>query len=565
MWDSLSVLALPPLVVWGVVHRLVALLLFVATAQWYWQAPLFFGRRGLNPVANRFRKLARDYPPLLRVCLFPSLFWVCARDWFIKLVVVVGAAAALLTAAGCVPSAPGMLLAWVCYVSISDAASASFPWDDMILETSFLCLLLPSLPAVWGGVSASAVPLPVVAFAFRWLGFRVILGFGKMKFWGTTADDWDYLRGFYVNIPLPSLLSWASHFAPDWFLKLSLAGMFLIECVLPFGFLLPAPWRGLASVACIKLMVLIHLSGNWGHFNILTAIVSATGLDATAACWPGVTASATGSVWTASATELCVYFGYMLFLFPLTLLAFTANSWANRSAWWLDGLQGVPLVTLLRWVFPFRIVHSYGIFVPQSFPPLKLTPVFEGSMDGVNWKPYLYKYQICCDESKPPHVAPYHPRFDMLMFYQGPGMDWSLLAEGKDPYYTTTPSVCHRVAYLLLSDVTCEHPVTRAFGTNPFLASGHPPKFVRVQMRMFLPQWKASLPKSYWRGRDVGTHMPAVSLSSPALANTRQFFGYESGQDQSCPRCSTPRWPCGGSTPLACKPWCGSTCAQVVI
>ena len=40
----------------------------------------------------------------------------------------------MLTCLGWCHSTVGMLVTFLCYMSISDSTSAAFPWDDMILE-----------------------------------------------------------------------------------------------------------------------------------------------------------------------------------------------------------------------------------------------------------------------------------------------------------------------------------------------------------------------------------------------------------------------------------------------
>jgi hypothetical protein len=81
---------------------------------------------------------------------------------------------------------------------------------------------------------------------------------------------------------------------------------------------------------------------------------------------------------------LVVLVGYHL---PASLLYFiVVASWSNHSIWYMPVLQRLGLVTLLRVLQPFRMVHGYGIFFPKSFPPVKNTPVFEGSNDGVTWQ-----------------------------------------------------------------------------------------------------------------------------------------------------------------------------------
>ena len=108
------------------------------------------------------------------------------------------------------------------------------------------------------------------------------------QFIGARREDTDYLYGFTVSIPLPSYCSWLMHQAPRWFLTLSLYAMFVIEVVLPFGFLAPGWLRPASGASAIFLMCIIHFTGNWGHFNLLTAVVAVSTFDLQAPCTPSL-------------------------------------------------------------------------------------------------------------------------------------------------------------------------------------------------------------------------------------------------------------------------------------
>jgi hypothetical protein len=172
------------LVVWGTMHRLIAAVLFLASAQMYHQLLPLIGRNGLSPLGHRLHRLRVDYP---RWCVLyhPSVFWICSADWFIKAVILVCAAAAAAAFWGGLGHTSVLFaVCFVTYASLNMALEAHFPWDDMILEAGFVSLFLPPLPSLAVQWSASEVPSALVAFSLRWLLFRVLLGFGKFKVGG---------------------------------------------------------------------------------------------------------------------------------------------------------------------------------------------------------------------------------------------------------------------------------------------------------------------------------------------------------------------------------------------
>jgi hypothetical protein len=160
-----------------------------------------------------------------------------------------------------------------------------FPWQCVICETMWLAVLLPptqQLPAI----AATRAPGPLLAFLFRWLAFRIMIGFGKLKFIGTTRKDQTYIQSFSVNQPMPNPLvrqkrslarssefkmpkfvfsntgvllfqfqGWLVAGSPAWLFKPMLLGMFVIEVPVPFTFFAGGQWRVVGALLTISLMV----------------------------------------------------------------------------------------------------------------------------------------------------------------------------------------------------------------------------------------------------------------------------------------------------------------------
>src|SRR5262249_52410402 len=106
-----------------------------------------------------------------------------------------------------------------------------------------------------------------------------ILGFGKIKFFGTNAKELGYLKSFLAAMPLPNYLGWRVHHLPRWFHKIGLGALFIVEILVPFLIFIPGEIRILAAFAIISLMIAIQMTGNWGHFNILTIVLCVTLFD----------------------------------------------------------------------------------------------------------------------------------------------------------------------------------------------------------------------------------------------------------------------------------------------
>ena len=136
----------------------------------------------------------------------------------------------------------------------------------------------------------------------------------------------------------------------------------------------------------MALMVGIQLTGNFGYFNLLTAVVSIQSLDIDSALtWNDVfSGNPLNDFWSCVAHGSFASVNDWRHLFISVLHVFLAvggtgyfvfNSWCSNS--WMDwpvvahmkGALG-HLVDVYRFFSPFKIINSYGVFPPTSSPPL---------------------------------------------------------------------------------------------------------------------------------------------------------------------------------------------------
>src|SRR5262249_37337159 len=139
------------------------------------------GARGITPVGQTLSRIATDYPGPRRFLYFPSALWLGCSDRTLRGMAVLGGALGLLVAWGGALSRPALLGCWALYLSFDVALDLAFPWECALLEAGLLSLLLPELRPL-PALAAVAAPLPAVAWAYRLLLFRIMLGFGKLKF-----------------------------------------------------------------------------------------------------------------------------------------------------------------------------------------------------------------------------------------------------------------------------------------------------------------------------------------------------------------------------------------------
>ena len=328
--------------------------------------------------------------------------------------------------------------------------------------------------------------------------------------------------------------------------------MFLIEILLPPLFFVGGLPRQLAAVACIGLMVGIQLTGNFGYFNLLTSALAIAVLDPVSAYampnYPHLCAGLVTGGWAAVTRELVLAFALPPF-FVATLFYFLFNSWVNLSflSWptiaaAAGGFWG-NFLGCLRAVAPFRVMNAFGVFPPNSTPPLRYVchPVcrrartrawcaapsprscvrhcldvrwvvlVEGSDDGgVTWKEYHWRFMTSGpgDEpsSAPRCVAPHHPRIDHSIFYDTFGASNANMLctlTGGDPLtFTPHAQPCQRIAFRLLSGDAAG--IDTFFSHNPFPDPAHPPTAVRASAYIYsavsMATWWNSGRRRWWTG-----------------------------------------------------------------
>ncbi|KAJ8411208.1 hypothetical protein AAFF_G00172140 [Aldrovandia affinis] len=175
------------------------------------------------------------------------------------------------------------LCLWALYLSLYQVGQVFlyFQWDNLLLETGFLAVLIAPLN-LFRGKSSSKYHDGITFWLIRWLFFRLMFASGAVKltsrcptWWGLTA-----LTYHYETQCLPTPLAWHAHQLPVWFQKISVVGTFVIEIAFPFLFF--APIRSLrlgAFYVQLALQVVIILTGNYNFFNLLSIALSFSLLD----------------------------------------------------------------------------------------------------------------------------------------------------------------------------------------------------------------------------------------------------------------------------------------------
>jgi hypothetical protein len=153
-----------------------------------------------------------------------------------------------------------------------------------------------------------------------------------------------------------------------------------------------------------------------------------------------------------------------------------------------------PIATLTGHLQSFRIISGYGLFrvMTKSRPEI----VVEGSGDGIEWRPYEFKWKAGALDKPPGWNAPHQPRLDWQMWF-------AALGSYRDKIWFES-----FVKRLLQN--TPE--VTSLFAQNPF--PHDPPRFIRARLYeyRFTTAGEHRATGAWWKREEAGDYLRAVSL-----------------------------------------------------
>ncbi len=334
---------------------------------------------------------------------FPSLFWFNASDSALTAAAYAGCIASLLLFFNFLPRL-SLIVILLMYLSLYHAGQIfmNFQWDILLLESGFLSLFLckNSRYVIW---------------LFRWLLFRLrfLSGISKIVSQDPTWLGLTAITYYFEVQPLPNQISWYAHQLPEALLITAAAITLFVEIVVPFMMFLPRRYRFIAAWLTIIMQVLIMLSSNHNWFNLLTLALCLFLFDdqAIRKVLPGNVAS-----WLLH-QHLPVkhggrfYKSGMQVLTCVIIFVSSVQMFEMISRNKVDGLIGDLAGSVKR----LAIVNKYHVFPTMRTERLEL--LIYGSLDGLEWKEYSFKYKPGDTAAPPGVVIPHHPRLDWLMWF----------------------------------------------------------------------------------------------------------------------------------------------------
>ena len=473
--------------------RLLGVIYLVAFVSLWPQIAGLIGHDGILP-AGQFLEAARQQLGGARQWVVPTLCWLNASDGFLHGLCAGGVLLSLLLILDLAP-ALSLFLLWTVYLSLVTVGQEflSFQWDNLLLETGFLAIFAAPCRLGWRGKGEDA-PSTMALWLLRWLLFRLMFSSGVVKL-ASGDPAWRGLTALtyhYETQPLPTWIGWYAHQLPAWFQRFSCGAMFGIELVVPFLIFAPRLWRRAGCALLLGFQALIAATGNYMFFNLLAAALCLLLLDN--AAWPTRMQEwwhrrhvdpAIGPGGPSWPTRILV--PASLFLLTVSLVPLT-GLFRSRLA------RPGPLLTLYRWIAPFRTVDSYGLFAVMTTSRLEI--IVEGSQDGIQWRPYEFTDKPGELRRRPRFVAPHQPRLDWQMWFA------ALSSYQRNPWFL---QFCQRL-------LEGSPAVLALLARNPFPEA--PPRYVRavVYAYHFTDPATRRAEGTWWRRELKGLYCPVLSL-----------------------------------------------------
>lgn len=486
----------------------VALVYALAFAQLLEQVQGLFGARGIAPVATALQAYGEQLHGFARLQL-PTLLWFGAGDGALLLLCVAGVLCALTAMVGFLPRLT-LLLCWVLYLSFVCVGEPFlyFQWDALLLETGLLAVVLaPDGLRPFG--RAEREPSPVVRWLVYWLLFRLLLLSGLLKLCSgdSSWQDGTALDFHYWTQPLPHRLSHFAHWWPGH--ALSLWIMFAIELGVPLLLVVPVArrrCRQVAAAATVLLMATIAATGNYGFFNLLTAVLGVPLLDDRA--WRTLLRRPARAA-PAAQDAVPPWRRYAIGAFAVVAMLATTHQFAGSfrgggAPSWPVALLDEIAAPVHKVVAPLHSFNSYGLFrvMTRERPELLL----EGSDDGVEWRQYGFRYKPLDERRAPVFAGLYMPRLDWQLWF-------AALSHRLDRHSAWTLGLLQRV-------LEGSPAVLALLGDNPF--PQRPPK----QARLRIAPYEFSTPDEraaghWWRRGEIEQYSGAFTLENGELRRAR--------------------------------------------
>ncbi|MFZ1015668.1 MAG: lipase maturation factor family protein [Terracidiphilus sp.] len=519
--------------------RALALIYFSAFYSLLFQIKGLIGPRGILPAGQYLAAVGRSLDGDLKYWYAPSVFWFSSSDRMLMTATWVGLIAAVIAFLNVWPRL-SFFVCWVCFLAFVASSSefSSYQSDGMLLEAGFLALffvprgLMPGWGAQW-------LPPRASLWLLQWEWFRIYFESGMVKLL-SGDEQWRHLTAmdeYYQNGPLPTWIGWYAEHLPHWFQAATALGTLVMELGIVLMLFFPRRVRLICFLIVTPWEIGVIVTANYTFLNYLVLalgflllddrtlrrlvpvrwrpeepvqevdedereeeILSLLATDGSATAKDAVVSAALereeefaeGSKsrgWRGRLAGHRRALGLAVSAVMLTWIAYDTTA----------EMIGLPLrgsvlpMAPVEWLEPFRIANQYGLFAVMTRGRYDIE--FQGSNDGVNWTPYLFRNKPQLLNEAPRIYAPYQPRFDWNLWFASLG-DW----HGSQIVPLTEERLLEN-----------DGDVLALFKGNPFPQS--PPRLVRAVLWQY---WFTSMDEkqrtgNWWRRKLLGLYAPELT------------------------------------------------------
>ncbi len=475
--------------------RALGVIFLIAFVSLWVQVDGLIGSGGITPAAQ-FLPAVRAQIGDRAFSVLPTLCWLNSSDAFLHFLCGGGVVLSLLLIFGIAPalSLAGLV---VFYLSLAVAGQTflSFQWDILLIETGFLSVFLAPWRLWW--TKANDPPVSRAAmFLLKFLLFKLMLMSGVVKLTSyqlvsdPTEDTWWNLTALdyhYWSQPLPTVFAWFADKSPEWFKHFSVAFCLFVEIIVPFFIWAPRRLRLIACALLIFLQVMIGATGNYNFFNLLTIALCLLLID-DSVCSDREASKVTDRryrIWD----RLSIYAAIVVIVVTLPI-----NARLIYSAFEPEDEWSAFFGRMRAYGETCRIVNGYGLFRVMTKDRKEI--VIEGSGDGIDWKPYEFKWKPGDVMRAPGWCQPHQPRLDWQMWFAALG------SYRQNPWFVQT----------VIALLQGKPEVVALFERNPFPET--PPRYVRAT---FYQYWFTSAEEhgqtgAWWKRQKLGEYLPSISL-----------------------------------------------------
>lgn len=473
--------------------RALGLVYLIAFVSLWVQVDGLIGANGIWPI-SQVLSAAHEQFGARAFGFLPTLCWFNSSNTFLHFLCGGGAALSLLLIFDIAP-AVALVALFVFYLSLTIAGQTflSFQWDILLLEAGFLSIFLAPWK-LWPKRGHEPPVSRTALFLLKLLLFKLVLMSGVVKL--TSGDDcwWNLtaLDYHYWSQPLPTIFAWWADKSPEWFKHFSVAFCLVVEIIVPFFIWAPRRPRLIAAGLLIFLQIVIAITGNYCFFNLLTIALCLVLIDDAVAgsLGRGVPSDRSGVMVTERR-------GYNLSSYAavaVLILTLPINAWLIFAAFEPDTEWPRPLAIVYTRLEAFRITNGYGLFRVMTKDRREI--VLEGSADGIEWRPYEFKWKPGDTMRAPGWCAPHQPHLDWQMWFAALG------TPRENPWLA-------RTAICLLQN---KPEVEQLFGQNPFPET--PPRYIRAMFYRyrFTTASEHRQTGAWWKRQELREYLPAFSL-----------------------------------------------------